>query len=331
MKTMNALRLEKFGAPRTLSLQDIANPELRPGEVLVEVHASAINPSDVKNVAGSFNASLPTTPGRDYAGVVVAGDPAWRGKKVWGSGAGFGMARNGAHAQFLPVVSDWLSEMPASLSMEQAAAVGAPYVTAWTTLIDAAKLQAGETVLITGAAGAVGRAATQIGRWKKARVIGAIHSGQAPGADAVVHTKEQDLPTEIKALTDGKGVNVVLDTVGGSLFEAALKSLAFDGRQVAISSVGTRRVEFDLVDFYRGRQRLIGVDTAKLAGVEIARIMDALRVGFDDGIFQSPAIRTWRLDQAVEAYGLVEKGRFAGQADPAAAWQMRPSASQEEQ
>jgi NADPH:quinone reductase len=176
VKTMKALRLEQFGAPSMLSLQDIEMPALQPGEVLVEVHAAAINPSDVKNVAGLFNASLPTTPGRDYAGVVVAGDAAWLGKKVWGSGAGFGMVRNGAHAQYLAVSSDWLSEMPAGLSMEQAAAVGAPYVTAWTALIDAARLQAGETVLITGAAGAVGQAATQIARWKKARVIGAVTS-----------------------------------------------------------------------------------------------------------------------------------------------------------
>lgn len=308
MKTMSALRLEKFGEPTTLSLQDIAIPEPGSGEVLVEVHASAINPSDVKNVAGLFNANLPTTPGRDYAGVVVAGDPAWRGKKVWGSGAGFGMVRDGAHAQYLAVASDWLSEMPSDLSMEQAAAVGAPYVTAWTTLIDAARLQAGETVLITGAAGAVGQAATQIGRWKKARVIGAVLSGEAPGADAVVHTKGQDLPTEVRALTGGRGVDVVLDTVGGSLFGGTLKSLALDGRQVAISSMGSRRVEFDLVDFYRGRQRLIGVDTAKLTGAEIARIMDALRVGFDEGIFQPPATRTWRLSEAQEAYCVVEKG-----------------------
>lgn len=308
MKTMNALRLEKFGEPETLSLRDIAIPEPGSGEVLVEVHASAINPSDVKNVAGLFGARLPTTPGRDYAGVVVAGDPAWRGKKVWGSGAGFGMVRDGAHAQYLAVASDWLSEMPAGLSMEQAAAVGAPYVTAWTTLIDAARLQAGETVLITGAAGAVGQAATQIGRWKKARVIGAVLSGEAPGADAVVHTKDQDLPAQVAALTGGKGVDVVLDTVGGALFGAVVKSLALDGRQVAISSMGSRRVEFDLVDFYRGRQRLIGVDTAKLTGAGIARIMDALRVGFDEGIFRPPPVNTWRLNQAREAYGVVEKG-----------------------
>lgn len=175
MKTMNALRLETFGAPTVLQLQDIAMPEIGRGEVLVEVHASA-------------------------------------------------------------------------------------------------------------------------------------RSGEAPGADAVIHTKDQDLPAEIKALTGGKGVDVVLDTVGGALFEAALKSLALDGRQVAISSMGSRRVEFDLVDFYRGRQRLIGVDTAKLTGAEIARIMDALRAGFDEGIFQPPFIRTWPLDQAVEAYGMVEKG-----------------------
>ena len=308
MKTMQALRLEQFGSPSMLSLQDIAMPALGPGEVLVELHAAAINPSDVKNVAGLFNASLPTTPGRDYAGVVAEGDATWLGKKVWGSGAGFGMVRNGAHAQYLVVASDWLSEMPVGLSMEQAAAVGAPYVTAWTALIDAARLQAGETVLITGAAGAVGQAATQIARWKKARVIGAVRSGKAPGADAVIDTKTPDLPAEVKALTGGKGVDVVLDTVGGALFEAALKSLGLDGRQVAISSAGTRRVQFDLVDFYRGRQRLLGVDTAKLTGVEIAGIMNALRVGFDEGIFQPPSIRTWRLDQAAQAYSAVQKG-----------------------
>jgi len=88
MKTMQALRLEQFGSPSMLSLQDIAIPALEPGEVLVELHAAAINPSDVKNVAGLFNASLPTTPGRDYAGVVAEGDATWLGKKVWGSGAG---------------------------------------------------------------------------------------------------------------------------------------------------------------------------------------------------------------------------------------------------
>lgn len=239
--------------------------------------------------------------------MVVAGD-LWRGKEVWGSGAGFGVIRDGAHAQYVIVASDWLSEKPANLSMEQAAAVGVPYLAAWSALVHAANIQAGETVLITGASGAVGRAATQIARWKKAKVIGADISDKASEADAFIDTRNKDLPAEVKALTDGKGADLVLDAVGGSMFEPSLKSLSLDGRQVAITSVGNRRVEFDLMDFYHNRQRLIGVDTAKLTGFEIARIMDELGAGFEEGHFKPSAVKTWSLDLAVEAYGAVDKG-----------------------
>ena len=90
MTTMKALRFEKYGPPSILSLQELPTPVPKPGEALVELYASAINPSDVKNVAGVFKASLPRIPGRDYAGVVVAGE-GWVGKQVWGSGAGFGV------------------------------------------------------------------------------------------------------------------------------------------------------------------------------------------------------------------------------------------------
>jgi NADPH2:quinone reductase len=177
MTTMKALRFEKYGPPSVLSIQQVPVPDLKPGEALVELHASAINPSDVKNVAGVFKASLPRIPGRDFAGVVVAGD-GWKGKEVWGSGAGFGVSHDGTHAQYIVVSSDGLSEKPASLSMEQASAVGVPYLAAWSGLVDAANIQAGETVLITGALGAVGKAATQIAHWKKAKVIGADISGE---------------------------------------------------------------------------------------------------------------------------------------------------------
>jgi len=311
MKTMKALRLKTFGSPTVLSLEDVGIPDLKPGHALVEIHASAINPSDVKNVAGLFKATLPQTPGRDYSGVVIAGSTAWKGKHVWGSGAGFGMVRDGAHAQFLLVEETWLSEKPSGLSMEEAAAIGAPYVAAWATLVDAANLLSGETLLITGASGAVGRAAAQIAKWKGARVIGADIAGDGNGLDAFINVNEQDLAATVKAVTNGKGVNVVLDTVAGALFQSVLNSLALDGRQIAISSVGTRRVEFDLIDFYRNRNRLIGVDTSKLTGIDIAKIMNELRVGFEEGRFRAPTTRSWPLDQAIDAYTAVERGEAA--------------------
>jgi NADPH:quinone reductase len=306
MKTMKALRFEKYGPPSALSIEELPLPNLRSGEALIELYASAINPSDVKNVAGVFNASLPRAPGRDYAGIVVAGD-GWKGKEVWGSGAGFGVSRDGTHAQYVVVSSDGLSEKPAGLSMEEASTVGVPYLAAWSGLVDAANIQAGETVLIMGALGAVGRAATQIAHWKKAKVIGADISDRPSDVDVFVNIKTKELPVEVKGLTEGKGVDLVFDAVGGPMFEPCLKSLRVGGRQVAITSIGNGRVEFNVVDFYHNSLHLIGVDTVKLTSSVIAKIMDQLRTGFDEGYLRASSVQRWSLDQAIDAYTAVEK------------------------
>jgi NADPH:quinone reductase len=111
----------------------------------------------------------------------------------------------------------------------------------------------------------------------------------------------------VKALTDGKGVDLVLDAVDGPMFEPSLRSLRVGGRQVAIASIGDGRVEFNL-DFYHNRLRLIGIHTLKLTGPEIAKIMDGLRVGFEDGHLPPSSVQTWTLDQGIDAYAAVEKG-----------------------
>jgi NADPH:quinone reductase len=307
MTTMKALRFETYGPPSVLSLDKLRAPDIKPGEALVAVYASAVNPSDVKNVAGVFKASLPRVPGRDYAGVVVAGE-GWVGKPVWGSGAGFGITRDGTHAQYLVADMDSLSIKPSALSMEEASTIGVAYLAAWSGLVTAADIRAGETVLISGALGAVGRAATQIAKWKGARVIAADIVSGANDADAFINVKDGDLAAEVRGLTDGRGADLAFDAVGGPMFEPCLRSLRVGGRQTAIASLGNGRVEFNLVDFYHGLHRLIGVDTMQLTGPEIAKIMDDLRPGFEDGHLKASAIRTWRLDQAVEAYEAVGKG-----------------------
>ena len=169
-------------------------------------------------------------------------------------------------------------------------------------------IQAGQTVLITGATGAVGRAAIQIAHWKRARVIGASRSDKPTEADILINTTQADWPSLAKAHTADRGVDVVFDTVGGALFEPSLKTLAAGGRYVVISSAGTRRVEFDLVDFYHSSHHLIGVDTVKLTGEEIARIMDQLRPGFESGALRPALAKTWTLANAIDAYGVVQKG-----------------------
>ncbi|UVK46540.1 zinc-binding dehydrogenase [Mesorhizobium sp. AR07] len=309
MTTMRAVRFSTYGPPSVLSVMEIAKPVPQPGEALVEVAASAINPSDVKFVSGVFAPTLPRTPGRDYAGSVAAGSARWAGKSVWGNGAGFGITRDGSHAQFVVVPEAWLSEMPDNLSVEQAAAVGVPFVTAWSALVVAGEIRPGDTVLITGASGAVGRAAVQIAHWKNARVIRAGRDEEPQSStDPFINTKTMNLPAMVAALTGNKGVSLVLDAVSGPVFEPAMKSMGLDGRHVVITSVGTRRVEFDLVDFYHNRQRLIGVDTAKLTGAEIAAILDALRPGFESGALKPSPVKSWPLKDAVKAYEAVAAG-----------------------
>ncbi|HEX3431502.1 MAG TPA: zinc-binding alcohol dehydrogenase family protein [Rhizomicrobium sp.] len=303
---MKALRFSKYGPPSVLAVEERETPQPGPDQVLVQILAAAINPSDVKNVAGAFKASLPRTPGRDYAGIVAAGEG--KGREVWGSGPAFGVACDGSHAEFVAIPTAWLSDKPEGMSMEEAGSIGVPFLVAWNGLIEVAQLEKGETVLVTGASGAVGRAVTQIAHWKGARVIGADRTDRSSLADVFINTESQELARECKTATGGKGADLVFDTVGGPLFESCLRSLAVNGRQVAISSVGDRRVSFDLIDFYHDELRLIGVDSMKFTGVKIAQMLDALKPGFESGALKPYDVQTWPLERAVEAYEAAAKG-----------------------
>lgn len=309
-KKMKALRFETYGPPSVLSIQDLPLPVLEEGEVLVQVKASSINPSDVGTVAGRFHSKLPMTPGRDYVGVVVEGG-AWTGKQVWGTGAAFGIVRPGAHAEFVAVPSSWLSEKPAELSMEQAAVVGVPYLAAWQSLVEAGNLQKGERLLITGAGGAVGSAAIQIAHWKGASVIATDISQGAPDADCFVNIKDEELVSAVQKATDGKGVDIVLDTVGGDLFRSCLRTLRVGGRQIAIANATgpDAEVHLNLTDFYHNQLHLIGVDTQKLTGPQIAGLMDRLRGVFEAGFLQVSQPEPNGFDKAVEAYMKVAEKR----------------------
>lgn len=310
MGKMKVWSFDHYGPPCALTLQERGIPQPGPGEVLVKVAATAINPSDVKKVAGHFRSSLPRVPGRDYAGTLVAGDGR-HGEEVRGSGPGFGVARDGAHAEYFVMPAAWVCRKPPPLSMAQAAAIGVPYLTAWSALVTAGGIQAGETVLITGVSGAVGCAATQMAHWKQARVIGASRSSDNPsGANAIIDTTRPDLAAEVKVLTDGKGADLVLDVVGGAVFEPCLDSLRRGGRQLAIAST-PHPVSFNLVDFYHGQKRLLGVDSMGLSGADIVALMDPLRSGFEQGALQPPALQTWSFDQAVQAYLAVAQGGAA--------------------
>jgi len=303
---MNALRFSEFGPPSVLRVEEIAIPKPGEGEALVRVKAAAINPSDIGNVAGHFkHTTLPRTPGRDFAGAVVNGKQL-EGEPVWGSGPNLGIVRDGSHAEYVVVPVETLSPKPKSLTMAEAAAIGVPFITAWASVVSAARIQPGETILIVGAAGAVGQAATQIADWKQARVIGADRTfDPIPGTEAVVNTETEDLRERVLELTGGTGVDAVFDTVGGPMFELALRSLKRGGRQVVISSAGEPRVSFSLVDFYHNSSRLLGVDSYGLTPRQVAKISADLRPGFETGVLKPPPVEIVPFQSAVDAYGRV--------------------------
>jgi NADPH:quinone reductase len=311
---MKALRFEKFGDLDVLEVAEIARPKPGRGEILVEVRAASINPSDVKNVQGKMEGTtLPRTPGRDFAGYVVEGPPELKGAEVWGAGGDIGFSRDGAHAEYIVVPEDGVARKPALLSFEEAAVVGVNFVTAWAGVNTAAKLGAGETILVTGAAGGVGSSVVQLARWVGASSIG-VDLRKQPflpdhlRADFSIATSE-DVLAAVKRSTSGRGVDVVFDTVGAPLFETNLAALAHGGRYVIIASVGERRASLDLLDFYHNRTALLGVDSRALDTRACAQILDRLRPGFDSSRLRPPRIaQRFALADAKRAYESVAAG-----------------------
>ncbi len=308
---MRAIRFDHFGPPDQLQLQELGTPELKPNEVLVKIQAAAINPSDVKNVSGNMeHTTLPRTPGRDFAGVVVEGPENLVGTEVWGTGGDIGFTRDGSHAEYIVLPQDAVQPKPRNLSMEEAGSLGLTYVTAWLAVIDAAQLVPGETLLVIGATGGVGSAAMQIAKWKGARVIGTVRresdreKAQKFKADVVVNLENEELRDAVFAATEGKGANVILDTVGGSMVEKCLGALAHKGRLTEISAPAKEpTVSFDLRDFYHREARLFGVDSRVLDVSGCARILEALTPGFEANAFLPPSsTQSYSLEDAVKAY-----------------------------
>jgi NADPH2:quinone reductase len=319
---MQAILIERFRDPSELRPTQVPRPDPAEGEVLVEVHAAAVNRSDVLNVRGSFAfTTLPRIPGRDFAGVVVEGPQELVGKEVWGTGGGeLGFVRHGSHARYLAVSKDAVAPKSDTLSLEEAGASGLAYVTASSALVRLGGISAGETILVTGAAGGVGSAAAMIARWKGARVIGAIKDeserarAERAGAQVIVDTSQEEVTGAVKAATDDRGADLVLDAVGGSLFEPALNCLGEKGRMIVITTTpDMQHVSFNLFDFYRKGLRLFGLMTSFLDSEGSAAVLRDLGPGFDEGALRAPAIdKRYPLEQAGTAYARVESGEVAG-------------------
>jgi NADPH2:quinone reductase len=257
-------------------------------EVLIEVKAAAVNPSDVKAATGLMPyAVFPRTPGRDYAGVVIDGPADCIGREVFGSSGDLGIRRDGTHATHLAVEADAVVEKPKNLSWEEAAGIGVPFVTAMEGFRRAGMPKKGETVLVMGVNGKVGQSAVQIASWHGARVIGVVrknepYEGHTNSKVEVIVSSATDVATRVRELTDGKGADIVFNTVGDPYFQAANKSLALRGRQILIATI-ERVVPFNILEFYRGQHTYVGIDTLGLSSIATGAVLRELGPGFASG------------------------------------------------
>jgi NADPH2:quinone reductase len=306
---MRALRFEKVGSLDELGIRDVPVPRPAAGDVLVQVKAAAINPSDIKNVLGKMHGTtVPRTPGRDFAGIVVEGPRELKGTSVFGSGGNLGFGRDGSHAEFVAVPAHAVLPLPHNADFKQGAGIGVSYMTAWAALVNAARIREGETVLITGTTGNVASIAARIAHRLGARVLGTVRStadlakvGDLP-VEAWIDLQTTELADGVRAATAGKGADVVFDVIGGAMFEKCLQSLAWRGRQVVIASNPDPRVNFNLVDFYHNESRLLGVDSLKLDFEEAAAILGGLTKLIEGGELPLPKVEPYPLAQAPELY-----------------------------
>jgi len=273
--------VHEFGDPGRLKVEEVETPKPGAGEVVVKVSAASVNASDVKNVRGLMRqTTLPRIPGRDFAGVVVAGTKEFVGQEVWGT-RDLVLTRDGSHATHLLIPEGAVVRRPKNLAEQAAACCGVTFVTAAYGLREAG-IQSGQTVVVIGVFGGVGRAVAQIARRMGARVIGVSRSGppgDLPGSFgeiALVNSSKEEPGETVKRLTHGAGADIVFDTVGGAMLNEGLKLMAPRGRIVEITAGRDPNVTINIRDFYHQQARLVGVDSLSLDAEQCAGILREL-------------------------------------------------------
>lgn len=285
----------------------------RPDEVIVEIEAAGVNPSDVKAATGLMAyAVFPRTPGRDFSGRVIDGPREWVGKAVFGTSGDLGIRRDGTHASHLVVEAAALVEKPENVSFDEAAGIGVPFVTAIEGFRRSGMPKPGEDVLIMGVNGKVGQAAVQLATWQGARVIGVVrkdepYEGHSNAPVEIINSAKTDVASRVRELTNDKGANIVFNTVGDPYFKDAHHALAKGGRQILISAVN-KIVEFNILEFYRGRHTYVGIDTLAFSSIESAEVLRSVLPGFNGGFlrpFPIAASAIYPLSEAKSAYAAV--------------------------
>lgn len=248
---MKAIVIKNFGDPSVFEVEEVPKPEAIPGHVVIQVKATSVNPIDTKIRAGVVPAVSPEFPAilhGDVAGIVVEvgeGVSEFKvGDEVYGCAGGV-KGTGGALAEYMLADVQLLATKPRNLSMAQAAALPLVTITAWESLFNRANVQNGQTVLIHGATGGVGHVAIQLAKLVGAKVFTTASSeeklsiGKRLGADVSINYREQSVEEYVKEHTDGKGFDVVFDTVGGENLDRSFQAAAAYGKVLSIAARST--------------------------------------------------------------------------------------------
>ena len=307
---MRAIRVHEFGEPEVMQVEEC--PALSPGrgQLVVRLMAAGVNPVDTYIRSGQYARlpELPFTPGIDGAGVVESvGDGVRRfrvGDRVYVAGN-----ISGAYAEQVICAETQAHPLPERLSFQQGAAVGVPYTAAYRALFHRAAAKPGETLLVHGATGGVGIAATQLARAAGLTVIGTGGTEQgrelarAQGAHHVVDHRKDGYLDQIRELTNGRGVDVIVELLANVNLSNDLKLLSQGGRVVVIGSRGT--VEIDPRDVMKRDASILGLLVFNASEAELASIHAALGAGLENGALTPVVGKEFQLSQAAEAHRAV--------------------------
>jgi len=318
---MRALVCKEFGPVEGLVMEEFDDPVPAPGQVLVDIHAAGINFPDILIIAGRYQSKTtpPFIPGNEAAGIVSGiGDGVTRfavGDKV------IIMLRGGAFAGKCVIDEKLVYPLPDGLSFEQGAGFTVTYCTSYHALKQCSNLQAGETLLVLGAAGGVGTTAIEIGKAMGARVIAAASTDEklafakSVGADMTINYTDVPLNETVKELTDRNGADVVYDPVGGELAQQALRATAWHGRYLVVGFTSGEIPSFPANLALLKEASIVGVWWGTWAGknprVQMSNFQDMVLM-IADGRLKPKITRIFPLENYVEAFRMISERRAMG-------------------
>jgi NADPH2:quinone reductase len=318
---MRAIEISAPGGPDVLRLALRPVPDLRDGEALVRVAAAGVNRPDIMQRQGKY----PPPPGvTDIPGLEIAGEVvATRGVATVEPGRTVcALVAGGGYAEYCAVPAEQCLRVPRDLSLAHAAAIPETYFTVWTNLFDRGKLGDGETVLVHGGTSGIGTTAIQLARAFGAVVIATAGSAEkcqacrALGAHAAINYNEADFVSEVRAATEGRGVDVILDIVGGEYLPRNLECLRMDGRLVQIGLIGGSRASLDLRGVLQKRLSLTGSTLRPRSPAEKGAIARDLEKHvwplLDRGEVRPIVNGEFPLERAADAHRELEAGAVIG-------------------